>query len=585
MSKLKLNKRTLAWVLAILMTASGTGLVLKSCSDGKKHPVRIENAIGHSNINPFINFGVKEEDFVVLNMGDHDSVRTRFEDKKARFCNEHNITLGVIISTDSQDESSIYDDVEYAKGLVRKYDIDFPVYLDINHIMTNDDLNNEMKTKLIKDFVEKCSANNIYVGLYGTDTNLSRVRKYCGITEYDAYLVMDKEEITYEGTYNVYEDLDGNIKASFNIAEAITAKKLNESERFANDGMYEISYGEDITDVALKYGLSVNELLAFNGITRRDIETGTKIRIPSVVEKVVSKDSTTTYKELSTPIRGCDISYAQGDNIDWEQIAENFEFIILKANQGLSADSHFERNALNASQNSIPIGVYCYNQYHLNNCDDMSEFKKKQIAQADKTLELLKNKKIEYPVYLDIEGNIESNQDTASLLIMLEIWKTKMESAGYEPGIYCNQSAFRYMQSKVNYDLADKFQIWIAGGEQYTGGKYDIPLEDVRPSASVKDNIPAASIVQTTDSAVGTGAGDGRGHLDINFSYYDYTEKTVTGTPGVAMQEKEFTRTDDVLVGTAVGAGCVLAAGLGIFGVVKSKKKTGTKGKQKVKTV
>ena len=55
-----------------------------------------------------------------------------------------------------------------------------------------------MKTKLIKDFLEKCAANNIYVGLHGTDTNLCLVKEYCKITGYDALVVKDKDEIAYE---------------------------------------------------------------------------------------------------------------------------------------------------------------------------------------------------------------------------------------------------------------------------------------------------------------------------------------------------------------------------------------------------
>ena len=238
MSKVKVNKRLLALILAGTMTAGATAFVPSALSNKKVE--KEENRIGYTDINPFFNFNVDEEDFVILDIGDHNTVRTHFEDRKMKYCNENDISLGIIVSPDSETESDIYDDVEYAKGIVKEYGIDFPVYLDIDRIITNDNLNNEMKTKLIKDFVEKCSANNIYVGLYGTDTNLCRVKQYCGITEYDAFVVMDKEVIEYDGSYNVYQDLEGNIESYTDVSTIIQTKALNQSNQFTNDGSYTV---------------------------------------------------------------------------------------------------------------------------------------------------------------------------------------------------------------------------------------------------------------------------------------------------------------------------------------------------------
>lgn len=582
MSKIKINKRFLALLLAGTVTVGGVGFALKGLSNKNNETPSPENQIGYSNVNPWMNFNVNEEDFVILDMGDHDTVRTHFEHSKATFCNENDITLGVIISSDSETESAMYDDVEYAKSLIKKYDINFPVYLDINRIITNDNLNKEMKTKLIKNFIEKCSANNIYVGLYGTDTNLCRVKEYCGITGYDAYLVMDSNEIKYDGPYTVYQDQEGKITSTENISLVIDKKALNQANRFVNDGTYRIKYGEDIVDISLQCGLSVNELLAFNDLKKSDLVPGKILRIPSAIETTISEGLTVTYKELTEPIRGCDLSYAQGTDINWDKMSENFEFIILRCSQGLSEDATFESNAMNASLNNIPIGVYCFNDFDLDNCVDMQEFIKKQEQQAELTLELLKNKNIDYPVYLDIEGsNIESVLDKEAVNAMLDIWYNKIASAGYTPGLYCNQSGFKYLQSKVDYDLTEKLEVWIAGGEQFTGETQDIPLSSVVPSESVKENIPGADIIQATDSAVGAGAGNYNGHLDVNFSYYDYTEKDVTGSKKSTYPEKEFQRDDTTLIGIGLAGSCAVAAGLGIFGVVRDRKKKGSKVKAK----
>lgn len=584
MSKLKLNKKAIALLLTGTLALGGSAVAYKNYKSAQETKPTIENQIGHSDINPIINFGLDEEDFVILDMGDHDSVRTHFDNVKAKYCNDHDITLGVIISSDSADESSIYDDVEYVKNLIRKYDINFPVYLDINRIIENDDLNNEMKTKLIKDFVEKCSANNIYVGLYGTDTNLTRVKKYCKITEYDAYLVMDDEQIKYDGSYNIYQDLSGNIRSSQDLSTVINRNNLNDKTRLLNDGTYEVGFEEDITDIALKYGMSVNELLQFNDLTRKDIVPGTYIRIPSIVDNVVASNLDVTYQALTEPLRGCDLSYAQGSDIDWDKLQENFEFVIIRSSQGLSEDATFESNALNASQHNIPLGVYCYNNFTLKNCTDMEEFAENQRKQANYTLELLKNKRIDYPVYLDIEGSLSTSLDKDSVTTMLDTWSKTISSAGYEAGIYCNQSGYRFLQSQVDYDISEKMHVWIAGGDQYTGETRSLPLDTIVPSASVKENVPNATIIQATDSATGAGAGNGQGHLDINYSYYDYTAKEIVGEQTIADQSKEFTRIDQTLVGGAATAVGVAAAGAGIFGTLRKKKKNKVHEKKQTKT-
>ena len=579
MSKLKINKKYLAWILTGAITLTGVGFILKSCGNEETSDntisTSIENQIGHTNINPWFNMSVDSDDFVVLDMGDHDTVRTHFEDKKATFCNENDITLGMIISSDSTTEAQIYDDVEYAKNLIKQYDFDFPVYLDINRIIENPNLNNEMKTKLITDFLNKCSKNNMYVALYGTDTNLCRVQEYCGITGYDAFLVMDSPEIKYSGQYSVYQDQEGNVKSTSDVSKTVAKKSLNQSNRFVNDASHQVKYGENITDIALRTGMSIKDLLEFNNLSEKDVVPGVVIRIPSETAAEVQENVTTTFTELTDPIMGCDLSYAQGLDASWDQISDNFEFVILRSTQGLIIDRAFESNYQNASSYNIPVGVYCFNDYSSKNCENIDEFIDKQNNQADLTLQLLEGKNIEYPVYLDIEGSdINTTLDKDAINAMLDIWYEKMASHGYTPGLYCNQSGYEYIQSQVDYDISERMEVWIAGGDQFTSETEDIPLSEVIPSERVKTRFPEAAIIQSTDSAINAGAENSNGHLDVNFSYKDYTEFEVTGKMDETFSEKDFQRDDMTIIGAGLGAGCVVALGLGIIGILKEKSKS-----------
>ena len=69
-------------------------------------------------------------------------------------------------------DTNIYKDIDYVKSVLKENDINLPVYMNINHIVENVNLNNNQKKELIVAFLEKCSSNGMYVGVSGTDTNL-----------------------------------------------------------------------------------------------------------------------------------------------------------------------------------------------------------------------------------------------------------------------------------------------------------------------------------------------------------------------------------------------------------------------------
>lgn len=571
--KLKINKKKVSLLLAgFILTGSIGGTVYHFMKEDKDE-VKVENEIGHENIFPGLNLSVDDQDFVVLDIGNHEDIGTYFQDMKMKYCNKNDISLGVVVTTDAKTESAIYDDVEYVKGILSKYQVDFPVYLDINSLMEEDSLNTEMKTKIAKDFLEKCASNDIYVGVYGTDTNLCRFKKYCNISSYDAFLVMDSDKIKYDGTYYVVKDLKGNIRASEDLAKIIKMNGNNNSDNFVQDGSYVVKKGDQLIDIALQSGMSENELLRFNDLRKKDISEGTVIRFPSLVAPTIPSGE---FKTLNEPLVGADLSYAQGSNVDWNKMKENFQFLILKCSQGMELDTHFENNVKNSNLYGIPIGAYCYNAYNLTNTISIDDFRVREEQQADFVLNALKNKKIDYPVYLDVElpsgGNWSEFYNSEYIEVMLNTWEMKMRQSGYLPGLYFNQSGLDFLQSQVNYDLSERFELWVAGGDQYTGESKDIEFDDVVVS-SVLSERPNVAIAQATDSAVNAGAGNGRGHLDINFSKKDYTAEIPLEIPeDEKFAIKEFERYPMTEIGV------MSLATLGIVGVgivrhkVKSKK-------------
>ena len=366
--------------------------------------------------------------------------------------------------------------------------------------------------------------------------------------------------------------MKGNITASTDLAKVIQNNGNNTSNGFVQDGSYVVKANDDLIDIALQSGMSVDELLEFNEMKFSEVCEGVKLRIPSSVAPAMG---TGEFVPVDTPLVGCDISYAQTDNIDWKQMKENFQFIIIKCSEGTTLDSYFNQNIKNCNTYGIPAGAYCYNGFHLDNTASLDNFISNQREQANFVLGALKNKKIDYPVYLDVEissgAKWEDLYNKEYVSVMFDIWVDTMEKAGYLPGLYCNQSGLDFLQSCVDYDLSERFELWVAGGDQYTGETQDIEFQDVYPS-SILESRENVSMAQATDSAVHAGAGNGRGHLDINYSEVDYTQE-ITEYDGDTFPLKEFTRIPDKEILAGCGALFVGAVGVGVYHHVKSKKR------------
>lgn len=566
-------------ILAGVMGVTGVYSLNKLIKESEEKP---ENQIGYTNINSVANLKVKDENFVILDIGDSKKEGVKRQDKKIEYCNKKDISLGLIVTPTSMLANDIYDDVELVKGIIAKNKVDLPIYFNIDKVIENNDIDNDTKIKIITMFLDKCSANGMYIGVYGKDTNLVYLKKYCKITEYDAYVVMDKEEIEYDGAYNLYQDEEGIIhsKNNLNLAEIIENKELNTKEKFVSDGAYVVKKSDDIIEIAMMYNISVNALLNYNDMKEENIKEGTVIRIPSSLNNIVPNTGNNS-AELETPIRGCDISHFQ-KSVDWEQIKNNFDFIILKSNEGSLVDGMFEEHSINCALNNIPYGVYCFNARKGIDYTDNNIFEEALTEQAKKCLETIANKNIEYPVYFDLE--VESEKEDIRKIytkeqigIMFDNWKRIMVDAGYTPGIYCNKSAYDYILSC--YDTSD-FEIWIAS---YPEAAKEKNLEDIQaPESNIvtyMGNNYETDIIQISDSAKNTGAPNARGFTDVDYSFKDYSKKSSKTENEYNFDIKEINRNNPIPI--IIGTGLSLGAGTITLGYIIKRKKNKRRVKRK----
>lgn len=160
--------------------------------------------------------------------------------------------------------------------------------------------------------------------------------------------------------------------------------------------------------------------------------------------------------------KGVDVSYWQGENIDWAKVkASGYSFAILRISYtGKHAlDTTFEINYKNAKAAGVQVGCYMYSK---------ALTEAQAIEDANEVIGWLEDKQLEYPIYYDMEdakllNNGLSNKQRTD--IALAFVKT-LQANGYYAGVYANLNWFtNYLNLSEIQAVCDT---WIA---HYTSGK------------------------------------------------------------------------------------------------------------------
>ena len=169
-------------------------------------------------------------------------------------------------------------------------------------------------------------------------------------------------------------------------------------------------------------------------------------------------------------IKGIDVSEFQG-SINWDKVkADGIEFAILKLANIYDydtnyKDSKFETNYKNARAQGVKVGAYIYN--YCNTIDTQ----KKGIEWA---IEKLGNKKLDMPIYLDMEDKDIQGETKVTLTNQCNEFAKIIKSKGYQSGVYANVN---WLKNELNPNDFDKdISVWVAQYYkkcEYTG-KYDI---------------------------------------------------------------------------------------------------------------
>lgn len=167
---------------------------------------------------------------------------------------------------------------------------------------------------------------------------------------------------------------------------------------------------------------------------------------------------------------GIDVSHHNG-NINWEKAKGQINFAIIKLgnigdNKKFWLDEKFETNYQECQRLGIPVGVYvyCYSNEVAN-----------AEAGAREVVTYLKSKKLQLPVYIDMEDKEIVGEGKDKLTQIVIAFNTIIEQAGLWAGVYANANWFNNYLNKE--EIKKRYTTWIA---HYTNekdkykGEYDM---------------------------------------------------------------------------------------------------------------
>ncbi len=198
-----------------------------------------------------------------------------------------------------------------------------------------------------------------------------------------------------------------------------------------------------------------------NAVTGEQVIQGVKYNFAS--------DGTLT---MGSGTMGIDVSRWNG-NIDWNAVKNSgVSYVIIRcgyrgSSQGtLIVDPMFQNNIRGATDAGLKVGVYFFTQ---------AIDKVEAVEEASMVLDLIKNYRISYPVFLDVESS-GGRADGISKETRTEVCKTfcqTIQNGGYTAGIYANKT---WLTEKIDPGQLGAYKIWLA---QYASvptytGRYDM---------------------------------------------------------------------------------------------------------------
>ena len=209
-----------------------------------------------------------------------------------------------------------------------------------------------------------------------------------------------------------------------------------------------------------------------NGVVKYFDVNGNAVTGEQVIQGVKYTFASDGSLVTGTGTMGIDVSKWNG-NIDWDAVKNSgVSYVIIRcgyrgSSQGsLIVDPMFTSNIKGATDAGLKVGVYFFTQ-----AVDRVE----AVEEASMVLDMIKNYRISYPVFLDVEAS-GGRADGISKETRTEVCKAfcqTIQNGGYTAGIYANKT---WLTEKIDTSQLSGYKIWLAqysSSPTYTG-RYDL---------------------------------------------------------------------------------------------------------------
>lgn len=529
------NPKFVAISLAMVTTLSGAFVIRERKRNDDIHASK-EYSIGYLDLNMMNNQlfkKIKKGNFILFDIGDHDTDGCYFLKQKLAYCQKNGIDVGLILSSNSNSMGEVYLDIAWIKDLIKKYSITYPVYLDVDKLMTNPNLRYDEACRMIEVMIKKLKANHIAVGLYGGKENIQQ--EWLDDVFNDSFFKEDNQDSQIKTQYSKKGNVD-YLYTTKDLKEGIKENHKNLDSLLLEDEYVVYQDSFDFQKLAKSCGLSVNDLKEYNGLNFpfSFLKRSEVIEVPSL-------NYQTRRHLLNQPNLGIDVSLWQ-EEIDWEKVEVNYAMIQIRDFANENADPFFNTNVAGCMKNNIPMGFYAFSR-----ATTMDELRQ-EISYIKKKLVDIP---VTYPVYLDLETDFwtsntdeDYSQNKDFFQYFIQTWEEEMKIAGYTPGIYCNMDLYHHLNEATD-GMLENLSCWVAGGEYYDQiiSPNDLSSLDI----SLDDKV---EMRQISSKGVMEGISS---DVDIDLCYYDYQEEN-------PHREKTFYRLNheiDVIKKIGIGIGII----------------------------
>ena len=194
-------------------------------------------------------------------------------------------------------------------------------------------------------------------------------------------------------------------------------------------------------------------------------------------------------------VKGIDVSKFQGV-VDYEKVkVSGVDFVIIKAGEKYSKNEMLEINYAGAKSAGLHVGAYWYSRA-LSAAEAKNE--------AASCISALSGKQLDYPVYFDLEEQVQFDRGRAFCSEIVSAFCDALEAAGYFAGLYISRSP---LQNYITDEVAKRYALWIAevGSKCKYNGSYGIWQYGVGSCPGISGNV------------------------DLDFGYVDYPSIIVGG--------------------------------------------------------